>query len=59
MASIWKEEMKDIREKKKLIYKAPLPKKKQRVTCPCELPGPVKVYSKEEIRRYESRTISG
>lgn len=56
--TIWQDEMESIKRVKSTIYRPPLPKKKQRVFCPEEQPGPIKVYSKEEIREYESRTSS-
>ena len=43
----------EIKEKKKMLYKSPLPKKKQRVFERARRSGPVHTYSEEEIRQYQ------
>jgi hypothetical protein len=46
--------LKEAKEKKRLLYRAPLPMKKQRVSqYRYQRNGEVKVYSREEIERYE------
>lgn len=46
-------EMEGIRKLKRTIYKPPLPLKKQRVTMRAQMPGKVKVFSKEEVFLYK------
>ena len=50
--NLWQEEMAEIRAKRKLIYKPPLPVKMQRVTCRAERCSEPKIYSAEEIKCY-------
>lgn len=46
-------EMEEIRKLKRTIYKPPLPLKKQRVTMRAQMPGKVKILSKEEVFLYK------
>ena len=50
---IKQEMINEIKERKKLLYKSPLPKKKQRVFERARRSGPVRVYSEEEIQQYQ------
>ena len=49
----------EIKEKKKMLYKSPLPKKKQRVFERARRSGPVRVYSEEEIQQYQMQMKGG
>ena len=51
----WKDEIARIRKLKKLIYKPPLPLKKQRTTARAQLPGKVKVFTEEEVFLFKIR----
>ena len=55
----WKEEMQDIRKKRKWFYKSPLPRKKQRVEARAERCGKCKVYTEEEKLLYLLRHFRG
>lgn len=51
----YEEYIKEAKEKKRLVYRAPLPTKKQRVShYRYQRNGEVKVYSREEIEKYEN-----
>ena len=50
----FEDELKEAKEKRRLIYRAPLPVKKQRVSqYRYERNGKPKIYTREEIRNYE------
>ena len=53
MTKAWKEELETIREKVR-PYRYPLPMKRQRVAARAERSGPVKIYTEDEIRKYEA-----
>jgi hypothetical protein len=48
------EELEEIKSRKKLIYRPPLSRKKQRVTIRASKRSPVKIYTKEEIQQFTS-----
>ena len=53
------DELKEAKEKRRLIYRAPLPVKKQRVEhYRYQRNGPVKIYSKEERELYATTIMS-
>ena len=59
---IWEDEMKSVNKLKKLIYKSPLPKKKQQITARAQLPGKVRMFTESEIflsnvRRYRQSFV--
>ena len=51
------EELKEIQSRKKLIYRSPLPIKRQRTTLRAERPSPVKCYTFEEIQQFASMRL--
>lgn len=51
------EELKEIQSRKKLIYRSPLPLKRQRTTLRAERSSPVKRYTSEEIQQFASMRL--
>jgi len=54
----WKDELKERKQQKQLIYHSPLPRKTQRVTLKYQKSGKCKVYSEEQIYLHKLREYS-